>query len=54
VFVSPQYNWGYPAPLKNAIDHLYKEWLGKPAVIVTYGGHGGDNVGVSCVRFLKA
>jgi NAD(P)H-dependent FMN reductase len=41
VFVTPQYNWGYPAPLKNALDHLYKEWSGKPAMIVTYGGHGG-------------
>jgi len=41
VFVTPQYNWGYPAALKNAIDHLYKEWEGKPAVIVTFGGHGG-------------
>jgi NAD(P)H-dependent FMN reductase len=41
MFVTPQYNWGYPAPLKNAIDHLYKEWTGKPVAIVTYGGHGG-------------
>lgn len=41
VFVTPQYNWGYPAPLKNALDHLYREWSGKPAMIVTYGGHGG-------------
>jgi NAD(P)H-dependent FMN reductase len=41
VFVSPQYNWGYPAALKNAIDHLYREWAGKPGLIVTYGGHGG-------------
>jgi NAD(P)H-dependent FMN reductase len=41
VFVSPQYNWGYPAPLKNAIDHLYREWRGKPALIVTYGSQGG-------------
>lgn len=41
VFVTPQYNWGYPAALKNAIDHLYAEWRGKPAAIVTYGGHGG-------------
>lgn len=41
VIVSPQYNWGYPAALKNALDHLYKEWNGKPLVIVTYGGHGG-------------
>jgi NAD(P)H-dependent FMN reductase len=42
VFVTPQYNWGYPASLKNALDHLYAEWGGKPAMIVTYGGHGGD------------
>jgi NAD(P)H-dependent FMN reductase len=41
VFVTPQYNWGYPAALKNALDHLYGEWAGKPAMIVTYGGHGG-------------
>ncbi|WP_254073012.1 NADPH-dependent FMN reductase [Acidisphaera sp. S103] len=41
VFVTPQYNWGYPAPLKNAIDHLYNEWRGKPLVIISYGGHGG-------------
>jgi len=41
VIVSPQYNWGYPAALKNALDHLYKEWNEKPLVIVTYGGHGG-------------
>jgi NAD(P)H-dependent FMN reductase len=41
VIVTPQYNWGYPAPLKNAIDHLHDEWAGKPVAIVTYGGHGG-------------
>jgi NAD(P)H-dependent FMN reductase len=42
IFVTPQYNWGYPAPLKNALDHLYEEWSEKPAMLVTYGGHGGD------------
>ncbi|HEX3920187.1 MAG TPA: NADPH-dependent FMN reductase [Caulobacteraceae bacterium] len=41
VIVSPQYNWGYPAPLKNAIDHLYPEWRGKPVLIITYGSQGG-------------
>jgi NAD(P)H-dependent FMN reductase len=41
VFVTPQYNWGYPAALKNAIDHLHREWRDKPAMIVSYGGHGG-------------
>jgi NAD(P)H-dependent FMN reductase len=45
IFVTPQYNWGYPAILKNAIDHLYHEWRAKPAVIVTYGGHSGDKCG---------
>lgn len=41
IFVTPQYNWGYPASLKNALDHLYEEWKGKPAVIVSYGHRGG-------------
>ena len=41
IFVTPQYNWGYPAVLKNAIDYLYNEWKGKPAMVVSYGGHGG-------------
>lgn len=41
IFVVPQYNWGYPATIKNAIDYLYNEWKGKPAMVVSYGGHGG-------------
>lgn len=41
IFVTPQYNWGYPASVKNAIDYLFHEWVGKPAFIVSYGGHGG-------------
>ena len=44
IFVTPQYNWGIPAGLKNAIDYLFNEWTGKPAMVVTYGGHGGDKV----------
>lgn len=39
VFVSAQRNWGIPAELKNEINYLYHEWTGKPAMIVTYGGH---------------
>ncbi|ROV93291.1 hypothetical protein VSDG_06835 [Cytospora chrysosperma] len=41
VFVTPQYNWGIPAGLKNAIDYLFNEWTGKPGMVVSYGGHGG-------------
>jgi NAD(P)H-dependent FMN reductase len=29
VFVFPQYNWGYPAVLKNGLDFLYHEWINK-------------------------
>ncbi len=41
IFLLPQYNWGYPAALKNALDHLYSEWQGKPVVITSYGAGGG-------------
>jgi NAD(P)H-dependent FMN reductase len=41
IFVFPQYNWGYPAVLKNALDFLHAEWSGKPASLVTYGTRGG-------------
>ena len=54
IFVSPQYNWGYPAALKNAIDHLFHEWKGKPAVIVTYGGHGGGKCAAQLLQVFEA
>ncbi|KAJ5911081.1 uncharacterized protein N7473_000384 [Penicillium subrubescens] len=49
IFAVPQYNWGYPAVVKNAIDYLYHEWSGKPAFVVSYGGHGGGK----CNRQLR-
>jgi NAD(P)H-dependent FMN reductase len=42
IFVFPQYNWGYPGVLKNALDFLYAEWGGKPASLATYGTRGGN------------
>ena len=54
VFVTPQYNWGYPAALKNALDHLYREWRGKAAVIVSYGGHGGGKCAVQLRQVVEA
>ncbi|APX71121.1 NAD(P)H-dependent oxidoreductase [Companilactobacillus allii] len=41
IIIYPQYNWGYPAVLKNALDYLYKEWAHKPVSSVVYGSHGG-------------
>ncbi|WP_354698969.1 hypothetical protein DSM112329_04668 [Paraconexibacter sp. AEG42_29] len=38
VFVTPEYNYGYTAPLKNAIDYLHAEWKHKPVGFVSYGG----------------
>lgn len=38
VFVTPEYNYGFTAPLKNAIDYLHHEWHYKPVGLVSYGG----------------
>lgn len=42
VFISPEYNHGYSPALKNALDYLGKEWAGKPAAYVSYGGSNGS------------
>ncbi len=42
VFVTPEYNHGYPGSLKNALDYLYQEWNGKPVAFVGYGMGGGQ------------
>jgi NAD(P)H-dependent FMN reductase len=37
VFVTPEYNYGTSAVLKNAIDWVYPEWNRKAAAFVSYG-----------------
>ena len=37
VFVTPEYNYGPPAVLKNALDWVYPEWNRKAAAFVSYG-----------------
>lgn len=41
VLVCPEYNHGYPAVLKNALDHAFVEWRRKPVAFLGYGGVGG-------------
>lgn len=41
VFVTPEYNHGTSAALKNAIDFLFAEWNDKAAGFVGYGSAGG-------------
>ena len=50
VFVMPEYNHGFCAGLKNAIDYLHQEWARKPVGFVSYGGVSG---GMRAVQLLK-
>lgn len=50
VFVTPEYNFGYPAVLKNALDHIYHEWNNKPVAFVSYGGGAGGSRAVQQLR----
>jgi NAD(P)H-dependent FMN reductase len=52
IIVTPEYNGGYPAALKNAIDLLTDEWRQKPVGIVTVssGAFGGSQV-VTALQF---
>ncbi|MCW1892555.1 MAG: NAD(P)H-dependent oxidoreductase [Candidatus Uhrbacteria bacterium] len=46
IIVSPEYNHGYPGPLKEMLDTLFEEFARKPAAIcgVSSGGLGGVRV----------
>jgi len=41
IMVTPEYNHGYSAVLKNALDWVYREWNKKPVGFVSYGNAGG-------------
>jgi NAD(P)H-dependent FMN reductase len=50
VFVMPEYNYGFNAPLKNALDYLNQEWQHKPVGFVSYGG---VSAGTRAVQMIK-
>jgi NAD(P)H-dependent FMN reductase len=50
ILVTPEYNFGYSAVLKNALDHLYYPWNDKPVGFVGYGGVSG---GLRAVQQLR-
>ncbi|OQP41096.1 NADPH-dependent FMN reductase [Niastella yeongjuensis] len=50
IIVLAEYNFGFPAPIKNAIDYLYNEWMNKPVAFVSYGGVSG---GLRATQMLK-
>ena len=49
VFATPEYNYGPPAVLKNAVDWVYPEWNRKAAAFVSYG----SAVGARSVQQLR-
>jgi len=54
VFVMPEHNHGYSAPLKNAFDYLTFEWLYKPVGFVSYGGIAGGTRAVQQFKQVVA
>ncbi len=54
VVVTPEYNHGYPAALKQAIDLPHAEWKAKPVAFVSYGGLAGGLRAVEQLRQVFA
>jgi NAD(P)H-dependent FMN reductase len=54
VVITPEYNHGYPAALKQAIDLAYHEWRAKPVAFVSYGGIAGGLRAVEQLRQVFA
>jgi NAD(P)H-dependent FMN reductase len=54
VVVTPEYNHGYPAPLKSLIDAIGPEWQAKPVGFVSYGGVSGGLRAVEQLRLVFA
>jgi NAD(P)H-dependent FMN reductase len=54
VMITPEYNHGYPAALKLAIDSVRAEWAAKPVGFVSYGGQSGGLRAVEQLRQVCA
>ena len=54
VVITPEYNHGYPGPLKTAIDSVGSEWHAKPVGFICYGGRSGGLRAVEQLRGVFA
>ena len=52
LLVTPEYNHGPPAVLKNALDWVGREWLDKPVAFVSYGSAAGGARAVEQLRSI--
>lgn len=53
IIVTPEYNHGYSAVLKNALDYLWFEWNAKPVTFISYGGLSGGIRAVEQLRLVS-
>jgi NAD(P)H-dependent FMN reductase len=55
ITITSEYNHGYPASLKNALDYVFPEFNKKPMTYVAYGNAGGaravEQLRLVCVEF---
>jgi NAD(P)H-dependent FMN reductase len=58
IVLTSEYNHGYPASLKNALDHVFVELNRKPVAFVGYGGVGAaraiEQLRLVCIEFEMA
>ncbi|MGK6312452.1 NADPH-dependent FMN reductase [Neorhizobium sp. DT-125] len=54
LIVTPEYNHGYTAALKELIDSFYRPWWGKPVAFVSYGGISGGLRAIEQLRQVFA
>ncbi len=58
IVLTSEYNHGYPASLKNALDHVFVELNRKPVSFVGYGGVGAaraiEQLRLVCIEFEMA
>ena len=50
IIVLGEYNYSFPAPIKNALDYLFNEWRFKPVGLASYGG---VSAGLRAAQMLK-
>ncbi|MBN2480994.1 MAG: NAD(P)H-dependent oxidoreductase [Bacteroidales bacterium] len=53
IIITPEYNGGYPASLKNAVDLLYGQWQRKPVAFISVSdGNFGGTQAITALQFV--
>jgi NAD(P)H-dependent FMN reductase len=52
VIIATEYNFGFTAVFKNAIDYLHHEWKHKPVGFVGYGGVAGGTRSIQMMKLV--